>query len=162
MKLEPVRSVPWTRRLGSYAAILLVGFLIGFVPMWIRERASAKDISEAATRADLTRSADVLAAGMVEQDLTRAALQAALASATIDAQRGDYESARQYASEFFTALRAEVDKGDGSALSPAQRDGVQPLFAVQDEVITLLARNDPAAAGRFSDLYVSFRELMAE
>jgi hypothetical protein len=77
-------------------------------------------------------------------------------------QRGDYESARQYASVFFTALRAEVDKGDRSGLSPAQRDGVQPLFAMQDEVITLLARNDPAAVARSSDLYVSFRDVLAQ
>jgi hypothetical protein len=39
---------------------------------------------------------------------------------------------------------------------------VQPFFAMQDEVITLLARNDPAAAARFSDLYVSFREILSE
>ena len=162
MQLEPVRSVPWTTRVVSYVAILVVGVLIGFVPMWVRERAGATEASAAATRADLTRSVDALAATVVEENLNLAVMQNALASATIDVQRGDYESARQYASSFFTALRAEVDKGDGSALSPAQRDGVQPLFAMQDEVITLLARNDPAAAGRFSDLYVSFRELMAE
>ena len=162
VQFRPVKSVPWWTRVATYAAILLVGILVGFVPMWIRERAGAEDVSAAATRADLTRSVDALAATVVEQDLNRAVLQNALASAAIDVQRGDYESARQYASAFFTALRAEVDKGDGSALSPAQREGGQPLFATQDEVITLLARNDPAAAARFSDLYVSFRELLSE
>jgi hypothetical protein len=162
VQFRPVKSVPWTTRVVSYAAILVVGVLVGFVPMWVRERAGAEDVSAAATRADVTRSVDALAATAVEQDLNIAVLQNVLASATIDVQRGDYESARQYASTFFTALRAEVDKGDGSALSLAQRDSVQPLFAMQDEVITLLARNDPAAAARFSDLYVSFRDLLAE
>ena len=162
VQLKPAKSVPWWTRVATYAAILLVGMLVGFVPMWIRERADAIDVSAAATRADLTRSVDALAATVVEQDLSKAVLQNALASASIDAQRGDYESARQYASDFFTALRAEVDKGDSSGLSPAQREEVQPLFAMRDEVITLLARNDPAAAGRFSDLYVSFRELLTK
>ncbi|MHB1317186.1 MAG: hypothetical protein ACYCYF_01055 [Anaerolineae bacterium] len=162
VQFRPVKSVQWTTRLASYATILLVGVLIGFVPMWIRERAGAKDVSAAATRAGITKSVDALAASVVEKDLNKAVLQNALASAAIDVQRGDYESARQYASGFFTGLREEVDKGDGSSLTPAQRDGVQSLFAMQDEVITLLARNDPAAAGRFSDLYVSFRELMTE
>ena len=161
VQFRPVKSVPWWTRVATYAAILLVGILVGFVPMWVRERASAVDVSAAATRADLTRSVDALAATVVEQDLNRAVLQNALASATIDVQRGDYESARQYASAFFTGLRAGR-QGDGSALSPAQREGVQPLFAMQDEVITLLARNDPAATARFSDLYVSFRELLSE
>jgi hypothetical protein len=162
VQFRPVKSVQWTTRVVSYAAILIVGVLVGFVPMWVRERSGAVDVSAAATRADLTRSVDALAATAVEQDLNRAVLQNALASATIDVQRGDYESARQYASVFFTALRAEVDKGDRSGLSPAQRDGVQPLFAMQDEVITLLARNDPAAVARFSDLYVSFRDVLAQ
>ena len=49
-----------------------------------------------------------------------------------------------------------------SALSQAQREGVQALFKQRDEIITLLARGDPAAADRLSDLYVSYRKIMKE
>jgi hypothetical protein len=35
---------------------------------------------------------------------------------------------------------------------------VQPLFAGRDEVITLLARSDPAAADRLSDLFAAYRK----
>jgi hypothetical protein len=87
-------------------------------------------------------------------------MQNNLASSVIDARRGDYEPARQAASQFFTSLRAEADKGDVSTLTPAQREGVEPLFTRRDEIITLLARSDPASADRLSDLYVSYRKVM--
>jgi hypothetical protein len=87
-------------------------------------------------------------------------MQGNLASAVIDARRGDYEPARQAASQFFTSLRAEIDKGDASDLTQAQRAGLPPLFAGRDEVITLLARSDPAAADRLADLYVAYRKVM--
>jgi hypothetical protein len=41
---------------------------------------------------------------------------------------------------------------------PAQRERVRPLLTRRDEIITLLARSDPAAADRLSDLYVSYRQ----
>ena len=37
---------------------------------------------------------------------------------------------------------------------------MQPLFAGRDEIITLLARSDPASADRLSDLYVAYRKVM--
>jgi len=82
------------------------------------------------------------------------------ASAAIDARRGDYETARQAASDFFTVLRAETNKGVDSALSQAQKDGAQPLFTQRDQIITLLARGDAASADLLSDLYVSYRKLV--
>jgi hypothetical protein len=73
---------------------------------------------------------------------------------------GNYEPARQATSDFFTSLRAETDTPSASALTQAQIEGVQPLFTQRDEIITLLARNDPASADRLSDLYVSYRNIM--
>ena len=78
----------------------------------------------------------------------------------IDARRGDYEPARQAARQFFNSLRAEVDRGDASTLTQAQRVGVEPLFTPRDEIITLLARSDPAAADRLAELFVSYRKIM--
>ena len=83
-----------------------------------------------------------------------------LASAAIDARRGDYEPARQSASNFFTSLRAEIDKGNDSFLSRTQIAELQPVLAPRDEIITLVSRSDPASADRLSDLYVSCRRIM--
>ncbi len=135
-----VKSTSVMRRIVIYGVVLLVVFLLGFVPMWLQSRAAAGRLAEA------------------ERRLTLAGMQGDLASAAVDARRGDYEPARQAVSRFFTSLRAEIDKGDTSYFTQAQRAGVQPLFAGRDEVITLLARSDPAAADRLSDLYVAYRK----
>jgi biopolymer transport protein ExbB/TolQ len=141
---KPVKANFLTRRVTIYAVLLLVGFLLGFVPMWLKYRESSASLSAA------------------EEQLNPARRQNTLASAVIDARRGDYEPARQAASDFFNSLRAETDRGNESALSQAQREGVQALFKQRDEIITLLARGDPAAADRLSDLYVSYRKIMKE
>jgi len=135
-----VRSTPAMRRFVIYGGVLLVVFLLGFVPMWLQSRAAAGRLAEA------------------ERRLTLGGMQVNLASAAIDARRGDYEPARQAVSQFFTSLRAEIDKGDTSYFTQAQRAGLQPLFAGRDEIITLLARSDPASAERLSDLYVAYRK----
>jgi hypothetical protein len=136
------RSTLVRRRFIIYAGVLLVVFLLGFVPMWLKARASAAGLAEA------------------ERQLSLVRMEGSLAAAVIDARRGDYEPARQSASQFFTSLRAGVDEGDASGLTKTQRDGMQPLFAGRDEIITQLARSDPAAADRLSDLYVAYRKAM--
>lgn len=138
----PITRTPSIRRVGIYAAVLLAGLLLGFVPMWLKAREYSSSLAQA------------------EHQLSLSRMQNNLASAVVDARRGDYEPARQTASQFFTTLRAEADKGDASNLTRAQRDGVQSLFNGRDEIITLLARSDPASAERLSDLYVSYRQTM--
>ena len=132
----PVKTSFVRRRFIIYAAVLLAVFLLGLVPMWLKVRTATTSLAK------------------TEHQLTLSRMQSNLASAVIDARRGDYEPARQAVSQFFTLARAEVDKGDTSVFTAAQRNGIQPLFAGRDDIITLLARSDPASAGRLSDLYV--------
>jgi len=91
------------------------------------------------------------------RELRLSRTQGTLASAVIDARRGEYETARQTASDFFTALRSEFDAGEQSPLTARQREAAAPLLDERDRIITLLARSDPASADRLSDLYVSYR-----
>ena len=139
--VEPklVKSTPAIPRFIIYVGVLLVVFLLGFVPMWLKARAANSSLIE------------------TEHQLILLRMQSNLASAVIDARRGDYEPARQAASQFFTSLRAEIDKGDSSKFTQPQRARMQSLFAGRDEIITLLARSDPASADRLSDLYVAYR-----
>jgi hypothetical protein len=141
-QLQPIKQSSFLRRVGIYAAVLIAVFLLGFVPMWLKARTSAGSLEAA------------------EQKLNLALIQNTIAAAVIDARRGDYEPARLAASQFFTSLGAEVDKGEASSFTAAQRDGMKPLFARRDEIITLLARSDPAAADKLADLYVAFRKLI--
>lgn len=120
-----------------YAVVLLVVFLLGFIPMWLRARTATTSLAE------------------TERQLVLSKTQSDLASAVIDARRGDYELARQAVSRFFTSLSTGT-----SNYTEAQRNSMQPLLAGRDELITLLARNDPASADRLSDLFVAYRKIM--
>src|SRR5690349_4484893 len=94
---RPVKSNPLMRRVLIYAVVLVVVFLLGFVPMWLKARAAGNRLAE------------------TEQNLTLARIQNNLASAVIDARRGEYEPARQAVSQFFTNAQAETAKGDSSS-----------------------------------------------
>jgi hypothetical protein len=142
VQTKPARSSNLLQRIGIYAALMLVAFLVGFVPMWLKARESNNNL--AAT----------------ERTLGLARMQNNLASAVIDARRAEYEPARQAASQFYTSLQADIDKGDDSALTPAQRTAAQALFAGRDNIITQLARSNPASADGLSDVYVAYRKIM--
>lgn len=136
-------SVPW-RRVGIYAVLALGFFLLGAVPMWLRARQNATERETA------------------QHELRLNQLENRLMAATIDARRGDYEPARQTASDFFTSLRSQIDQGAASDLSEVQRGSLKAILAQRDEIITLLARNDPAAADRLSNLYANYRKTMSD
>jgi hypothetical protein len=146
---KPVKPVPVMRRVIIYATLLPVVFLLGFVPMWLKSMEASRSLAETERQLSLAQG-----------QLNLAAIQTALDSAVIEAQRGNNEPARQAASNFFTSLRAETDRGDASALSAAQREGVQSLLTQQDEIITLLARGSSASVNRLTTLYDSYLEIM--
>ena len=146
MSTEPPRPPerdPRLKRIAIFAAIVVVALLVGFVPMWLKARSAANE-RDAARR-----------------ELRLCKLQSALAAATLQARRGEYEVARQATSDFFTALYNQVNATGGeSDLTSQQRDSLRPLMNDRDNLITLLARGDPASADRLSDLYVSYQKTM--
>jgi len=133
----------WRRRLIVYAAVLLVVFLVGLVPMWLKSRTYARDRDAAQSSLQISN------------------LQNLLANSAIDSRRGEYEPARQAASDFFTKLGSEMARGSDSVFNDAQRDVLRPMFDKRDDTITLLARSDPASADRLVDLYTKYRQAIA-
>jgi len=133
----------WRRRLIVYAAVLLVVFLVGLVPMWLRSRTYARERDAAQVSLQISN------------------LQNMLANSAIDSRRGEYEPARQAASDFFTKLGTEMARGRDSVFNEAQRDVLRPMFDKRDDTITLLARSDPASADRLVDLYTKYRQATA-
>lgn len=133
------RTTVWLRRVGIYSTVLLGVFLLGFVPMWLTARARANE-RDAARRS-----------------LRLSEIQLRLASAVVEARRGEYEQARNAASAFFTELRTETDRTQDRALTAEQTARAREVLAARDDIITLLARNDPASVDRLTDLYVSYR-----
>jgi hypothetical protein len=133
-------AIPW-RRVALYVTLSLGFFLLGFVPMWLKAN-SAMEQRDAAQR---------------EVRLTQ--LQNTLGAAMVGVQRGEYEPARQITSDFYTNLRSQIDAGSDSVFTSAQREKLGLMLAERDEVITLLARSDPAAADRLFAIYSSYNKL---
>lgn len=142
LQSTPVKSGNLMRRILIYAGVLLIVFLLGFVPMWVKARAAGNRLAE------------------TERHLILARLQNNLASAVIDARRGEYEPARRAVSQFFTTAQEEIAKGDSSSYTQAQRGQLPPVLGGRDELITLLARSDSAAADRLANLFVAYRKIM--
>jgi len=133
----------FVRRLILFAAVLLVVFLAGLVPMWWKSRTYARERDAAQASLQVSR------------------LQNSLANAAIDARRGEYEPARQAASDFFTNLGTEVARGGDSVFNEGQRNALRSVFDTRDDTITLLARSDPASVDRLVDLYTKYRQATA-
>lgn len=144
---QPIPETPPSKRkgrLGSWlpVIVLLAVFGVGFVPMWLK---SSRLTTE------LQRS---------QQELRRTQLQVTLAYATLDARRGEYESARRGAASFFTQLTEELDRSVGSGLPANAKTELQPLLTQRDDLITLLARGDPASADRMAEAAAVFRKVL--
>jgi len=134
---------PMRTRIIIYAVVLLAVFLLGLIPMWFAARGRAAELDAA------------------RHDLRLCQLEKSLLSAAIESRRGEYESARSAASNFFTSLREQVDLvGESSDLTPAQQESLRVLLNQRDDLITLLARSDPASADRLAQMYVSFKNGM--
>ena len=139
---EPVkRNMPW-KRIGLYAVLAIGFFLMGLIPMALRAQQYAEEREEA------------------QQEVRLKQMETQLAAAVINADRGEYEPARQTASDFFTSLRNQIDRGPQSDLSSIQRDRLKALLLERDAVITLLARSDPAAVTRLSNIYATYQKAM--
>ena len=141
VRSDEVRAEPkndaarrWLLRLGA----LLIAFLLGLVPMWWAKMGVDYELEQA------------------KRDLRRHQIQNTLSAAAVYARRGEYETARQNTSAFFTDIRAEMDKGNEGVLSEQERVGLTRVMAERDEIITLLSRNDPAAAERLSNVFVEY------
>jgi len=74
LESRPVKSNPLMRRILIYAGVLLIVFLLGFVPMWLKARTANNRVAE------------------IERQLTLARIQNDLASAVIDARRAEYRA----------------------------------------------------------------------
>lgn len=127
-------------RIAIVAGAALLGFLLGFVPMWLTSNGYQEELDA------------------VVKTLRPSVLQNDLATATINARRGEFEQARQQTSSFFTGLRAELESGE-SAFVTEQHDAMTSILEQRDDTITLLARNDPGSASRLTDLYFNYLQV---
>lgn len=85
-------------------------------------------------------------------ELTFERLQSTLAAATIESDRGNYEIARQLASEFFTGLQTDLHRAP-----EARHDELRRILAQRDVIITAASRSDPQTGSLLAQLYGTYR-----
>ncbi|CAN5702251.1 hypothetical protein BH23GEM10_BH23GEM10_03610 [soil metagenome] len=117
----------------------IIGFTIGAVWQYTSARSYADRLDVA------------------ETDLAFQQTEATLGAATIEAQRGSYELARQLASDFFSSLQQHVDRAPADQ-QPAFRD----MLEHRDAMITSLSRSDPQSGSMLAQLFVRYRIAMGE
>jgi hypothetical protein len=131
-------------RIGMMLGLLFIAFMLGFVPMWLVKRTAAIERDTAVRELNVSR------------------LQTQLGSSIVHARIGEYEPARIAASGFFTDLRTEIEREENAAFSSGQSAAFQPILAERDEVITLLARGDPASVERLTNLYLAYLKIASQ
>jgi hypothetical protein len=93
-------------------------------------------------------------AGDLRQRLHIVELENQLARSAVLARHGDYAGARDAVSAFFSAANEELATANPSA---GRAEALRALLQDRDDVITLLARGDPAGADRVSTMYLAYR-----
>ena len=130
------------RPLAKYCFIALcLGVLAGLIPMWMVAHGREIERDQAL------------------RQLRGGQLRLGLAEAALDARRGEYEMAREEASTFFGSLQKEMDRSNDN-LFGQDLSSVKPMESQRDEIITLLARSDPASADRLANLDLQLRKRM--
>ena len=123
------------QKFGLYALIaVIVAFLIG--SGWQYSR--ARDFEQ---RLDQTTT-----------ELTFERLESKLAAAIIEADRGNYEIARQLASDFFTDLQREMPRA-----SEESKAALVAISGHRDAIITAASRSDPQTGSLLAQLYSTYR-----
>jgi hypothetical protein len=127
------------RRWLIFAILVLVAFLAGLLPMAWKYMNTSSELRNANAK------------------VARTQLENTLASAALYARRGEYETARQNASKFFTDVKTVIDSSSTDVLSTGEKIVVEGLLIGRDDIITLLSRGDPASADRLSEFYVRYK-----
>lgn len=136
-----------TQRVVLGAAVAAIaGFALGAGWQYSSARAYRGELETTRVELDSTR-----------HDLTFQRLEATLGAATIEAQRGNHESARRLASDFFTGLQAAVDSAADSA-----RPTLSSILAQRDVIITELSRASLESGGVLAELFADYRTALGE
>ncbi|MBR9991394.1 MAG: hypothetical protein KFH98_16650 [Gemmatimonadetes bacterium] len=122
----------------------IVGFVIGASWQYSSARAYSNDLDATRMELDSTR-----------HELLFQELEAMLGAATIEAQRGNHESARRLASDFFTDLQQNI----GSAPQAAQPQ-LRSILDQRDVMITELSRANMETGGLLAEVFAEYREAM--
>jgi len=120
--------------IGLAALALVLAFLLGFFPQWLRARRLSGELAE------------------TRRELKVARMEGVLGAALAESMRSNYERARQLMAGFFTELQGAV----GGIEDRRQEREMRAILAQRDEVITLLSRAEPESTQRLMLIYTRY------
>lgn len=131
--------------IGVVVLLVVVVFLVGFLPQWQRARGLSAELDATHTELEETR-----------EELRWARLEGVLGAALAESLRSNYERSRQLMTRFFSELQ-----GSAATLEdPAQRRELEAILAQRDEIITLLSRAEPESTQRLMLVYTRYFSAM--
>ncbi len=128
------------RLLAIAAGIALAAFLLGFLPQWSRANGLRDRLQTSQQTVQTT-----------QRDLRMSRVEGQIGAALAEAQRSNYEQARQRMTEVYRELQAAAP-----TLQGAQRREVDAILAERDEIVTLLARAAPESRERVMLIYTRY------
>jgi hypothetical protein len=120
------------------AAALVVAFLLGFVPMYVKANRLDAELRTA------------------QAENSRAELRDLIALAYVQASQQNYGLAASTSSRFFDRARELANQ-----TQDASRKALDELLAFRDKVTAKLAKGDAAALADLQDLFVKTRQATA-
>jgi hypothetical protein len=128
------------KKLAVAAGILIVVFMLGYVPSCI----DAQAVREQNTK--------------IQSQLELSELRAQLGIISYEANRNNYGTAAQLSSEFFDGVSRAVD----STSDPRMREKLQGLLAQRDQITTELAQVNPAVKEKLANMYAELHRAIRE
>ncbi len=125
---------PLPQKIAVGAAVVIVAFLVGYVPSCIGERGAQQQKAE------------------LEHKLRLADLRDKIGIASYEVNRDNYANARQFTGEFFDGLEKLI----GDTRNEPVKQKLQQLSARRDEITTNLAQADPAVKAKLAEIYAEF------
>jgi hypothetical protein len=126
------------KKLGKVAGVLILVYLIGYVPS-----------CRSARSAETQRT-------QFEQRLHVARLHSQLGMVSFEVNRNNYSKAANYSTDFFNNLKTTINDTNDAAL----KEKLQAISARRDEITAHLAQADPTVKEKIGQLYADFYPLV--
>ncbi|HEX5736054.1 MAG TPA: hypothetical protein VF131_24720 [Blastocatellia bacterium] len=137
---KPERAVttttgwPLPQKIAAGAAVVIVAFLLGYVPSCVGERGTEQEKAK------------------LEHKLRLADLRDKVGMASYEVNRNNYANAAQFSGEFFDGLLSLI----GDTRDEPFRQKLQQISARRDEITTNLAQADPVVKEKLAQMYAAF------
>ena len=129
------------KRIAIVAALMLLAYLVGFVPGWLASNGLEDEISRL-------------------RNIDRAhTLKSELATASLHAGQGRFDAAIAAAGSFFDRLAGEIDATGGILNNEPAREAAVNMLARRDEIVAMLARGDAGAEAVLAGWYFELDRL---